>query len=120
MTEEVVNVTFEDVLSDALQRNDENLKLTAPGSEEYERLTKERDMLLKAWLELMKQKAEEPSKWRKLLDIGEKVVSIACKVVSTGFAIALPIGMFRLSNRSGFMSADEMNALKGTEKLLVK
>lgn len=120
MTEEVVNVTFEDVLSDALQKNDENLKLAAPGSEEYERLTKERDMLLKAWLELMKQKAEEPSKWRKLLDIGEKVVGIACKVVSTGFAIALPIGMFRLGNRSGFMTADEMNALKGTEKLLVK
>lgn len=120
MTEEVVNVTFEDVLSDALQKNDENLKLAAPGSEEYERLTKERDMLLKAWLELMKQKTEEPSKWRKLLDIGEKVVGIACKVVSTGFAIALPIGMFRLSNRSGFMTADEMNALKGTEKLLVK
>ena len=120
MTEEVVNVTFEDVLSDALQRNDENLKLAAPGSEEYERLTKERDMLLKAWLELMKQKAEGPSKWRKLLDIGEKVVGIACKVVSTGFAIALPIGMFRLGNRSGFMTADEMNALKGTERLLVK
>lgn len=120
MTEEVVNVTFEDVLSDALQKNDENLKLAAPGSEEYERLTKERDMLLKAWLELMKQKAEEPSKWRKLLDIGEKVVGIACKVVSTGFAIALPIGMFRLGNRSGFMTADEMNALKGTERLLVK
>ena len=120
MTEEVVNVTFEDVLSDALQRNDENLKLTAPGSEEYERLTKERDMLLKAWLERMKQQAEQPSIGTKILNVAEKVVGVACKVVSTAFAIALPIGMFRLGNRSGFMTADEMNALKGTEKLLVK
>ena len=112
--EETVNVTIEEFLSSALQRNDEYLRLTAPGSEEYERLTKERDMLVKAWLEYMKR----PSFWDKFLDAGEKVVSIVCKILGTVAGIAFPIAMIKLGNRSGFLSADEVKNLDKLEKFL--
>lgn len=118
--EEVVNVTLEDLLSEALQENDTNLKMTAPGSEEYERLAKERDMLFKVWLDLNKQKSEQPSRWRKILDGAKTVGDVVGKILQVGGSLAIAIGMFRLSNRSGFMSADEMKALSGVERVLVK
>lgn len=118
--EEVVNVTLEDLLAKALQENDENLSMTTPGSEEYERLAKERDMLFKVWLDLNKQKSEEPSKWRKILDGAKTVGDIIGKILQVGGSLVLAAGMFRLSNRSGFMSADEMKALSSVERVLVK
>ena len=118
--EEVVNVTLEDLLAEALQENDVNLKSAVPGSEEYERLAKERDMLFKVWLELNEQKSNQPSKWRKILDGAKTVGDILGKILQVGGSLALAVGMFRLSNRSGFMSADEMKALSSVERVLVK
>ena len=112
--EETVNVTFEEFLSSALQKNDENLRMTAPGSEEYERLTKERDMLAKLWLEYMGR----PSFWDKFLNSGEKVVNVVCKILGTVAGIAIPVGMIKLGNRSGFLSADEIKSLDKMERFL--
>ena len=118
--EELVEVTIEERLSEALQENEANLKMAAPGSEEYERRVKERDMLFKTWLELDKFKTEQPSKWRKILDGAKTVGEVMARILQIGGSLALAVGMFRLSNRSGFMSADEMKALSSVERVLVK
>lgn len=121
---EVVDVTFEEVLSSALQENGEYVKLAAPGTEERERLVKERDMLMKLWLELDKQKSDleakvEP-KWKKILDGVKTGADIAVKVFQVGGSLAIAIGVIKLGNRDGFLSADDFKGLSMVERLLVK
>ncbi len=122
---EVVAVTFEELLSEALQENEANIKATAPGSEEHERLAKERDMLLKIWLEADKQKSDltvkdEEPKWKKILNEVKSGVDVAVKVLQVGGSLAIAIGIIRLGNREGFLSADDMKGLSMVERLLVK
>lgn len=119
-----VEVTIEDLLADALQENDAAIRATLPGTEEHERLAKERDMLLKVWLDLNKQKADsnvkEESKWHKILEGAKSATDILAKVLQVGGSLAIAVGIVRLGNREGFMSADEFKGLSMVERLLVK
>ena len=117
---EVVDVTIEDLLAEALQENDANLKATLPGTEEHERLAKERDMLMKVWLELNKQKSETPSIWRKILEGAKTAADILAKILSVGGSPAIAAGVIRLGRRDGYMSADDMKGLTMVERWLVK
>lgn len=122
--EEIVNVTIEELLSEALQENDANIKAVVPGSEEHERLAKERDMLYKVWLDLDRQKSTLPdkkeSKWEKILDGAKTVTDVVAKILQVGGSLAIAAGVIRLGSRDGFLSADDFKGLSMVEKLLVK
>ena len=117
-------ITFEGLLSKALQENDERIQNAAPGSEEYERLVKERDLLMKLWLEkdaqLIEMSKADVPKWRKIFDTAKSIGEVVVKVVQVGGSLAIAAGVIRLGNREGFLSADDFKGLSMAERLLVK
>lgn len=122
--EETYQVNIEDLLSEAIVIAEEKVQEAAPGSEERERLVRERDLLFKVWLDVKRQDQEltdrKENKWRKILEGAKSVADIVGKVLQIGGSLAIAVGIVSLGHKQDYLSADDMKGLSMVEKLLVK
>lgn len=176
-----VVMTFEDFLSKALADNRDRILLVEVGSQEYERLIRERDLLMRLWIENNRDKNEavkneaeieisrrrieieeakieidtsrlneekeintqkieiekakieldtrkldfeeahtKESASEKILRFGRSILDGITKFAQVSGPIAFAVGIFRIANKEGYLTADGMKSLSWLEKVLTK